>query len=666
MAMSRRGVLFGGGLLGGLAVAGAASARTRTVDPYPLEEFFGTARTRAVSLSPSGTRIAVMEQLGTEEAPRGVIDIIQSDDPEGPRFRIELGPVVVEAMEWGNDDRLLARIAITQTTRTRTVTGSNRRIQGVELTSWRVISVHVGTGEGVVMFQDQRQRMRYSMDMGQVVDMLPDDPDHVLMTAWEGDGVLGLHRVNINTGSAERIERGSGGTFGWQTQGGVPVMRHDINSRGTMETVFARAPGETSWKMVRRTRVIDAPDFAWVGETDRPGIVLVSARGEGEDLETVREIDLRTLAMGPPMNARSGRDVVYGLKDSAGRYLGAAYYGRQLEYEFAEAALAPHHRALQRFFDNECDVHLTDVSRDRNRFIAYITGPREPGAWYFYDREARAIVGIGASRRFEVARLGSSETLTVTTRDGATIEAYLTAPPGGAPGPLVVLPHGGPEVRDTQSWDRQVQVLAAQGWWVLRPNFRGSGGYGLDFARQGWARWGDRMQDDVEDAVAHAISARGLPADKVAIMGASYGGYAALMGAAKRPDLYKAAIGICGVYDLPDMLAWEDREDDIPGKPIYDFWTKRIGDPDTMGAALEAASPRRRVGDLACPILLVHGVTDRIVPVAQSRRMRDALRAGGKPAELIEIEDYGHADWPDSQEQALMERYVTLLRTAFA
>lgn len=664
-ALTRRGLLAGACVLGG-AAALPATARAQAAQPYPLNDFFGGGGAKAVALSPSGTRIAALAQIGDEEESFGVLDLLDAADPEGAPRRINLGPVVVEAMEWGNDERLLCRVAITQTTARRSQAGSNVKLEGITFTSRRVISVGATTGDVVLMFQDERQRVQGTLDMGRVIDLLPQDPDYVLMATWERDGVLGLHKVNINTGAAERIERGGAGTFTWRTQNGVPVMRHDINTRGTMETVYARAPGETEWKMVRRTRVVDAPDFSWVGATDRPGVVLVSARAEGEDLETIRELDLATLAFGPPLNAREGRDVVYGLKDSAGLYLGAAYYGERLEYEFRETALVAHHRALNRFFDNDCDVHLTDVDVARNRFIAYATGPREPGAWFFYDKTARAIVNIASRGRMDPARLGPMETLQVATRDGAAIEAYLTAPPGGAPGPLVVLPHGGPEVRDTRAWDRQVQVLAAQGWWVLRPNFRGSGGYGLGFASQGWTRWGDRMQEDVEDAVVQAIAAKGLDAGKVAIMGTSYGGYAALMGAVRRPDLYKAAISICGVGDLPDMLAWENREDDTPGKQIYDFWTRRIGDPETIGTQLEAASPRRRAAEVRCPVLLVHGVEDRIVPVIQSRRMRDALRGAGKTVDLVEIEDYGHGDWPDSQEKTLMTRYVALLRQAFA
>ncbi|WP_332657896.1 alpha/beta hydrolase family protein [Brevundimonas sp.] len=663
--LSRRGLLAAAGALTAVAALppGVARAQARA---YPLGEFFKPTMSSGAALSPSGNRIAVAESLGTDEDPHSAVDFIDAADPEGQRRRIDLGEVEVSSIEWANDDRLLASVILKRTTATRALAGSNRRVAGVDYYMRRVVSVNVTTGDVVLLFSDQRQRMRNTFDMGRIVDMLPDDRDHVLMAAWEADAVMGLHRVNVNTGSATRIERGGSGTYHWRTVNGVPVLRHDMNSRGTIETIMVRAPGETEWKMARRTRVREAPDFLWVGAGETPGKVLVIARLDNEDVQSVREMDLMTTALGAPLNPRPGRDVAYGLPDSAGNYLGAAYYGERLEYEFVDPALAGHHRALNRFFDNSCNVHFTDVDQARNRFIAYVNGPAEPGSWFFYDKAARAIVNLGQSRDLDPARLGASEVLHVQTRDGATIEAYLTAPPGGAAGPLVVLPHGGPEVRDTPKWDRQVQVLAAQGWWVLRPNFRGSGGYGQEFAKQGWTRWGDRMQEDVEDAVAHAIAARGLDASRVGIMGTSYGAYAALMGAVKRPDLYKAAIGVCGVYDLPDVLAWEEREDDTPGQPIYEFWTRRIGDRSVMGPALESASPRRRAAEIACPVVLVHGVDDPVLPLIQSRRMRDALRAAGKTVELIEIEEAGHADWEDVKEEALMTRYVELLRQAFA
>ena len=660
--ISRRSALATG--LAALCLPQAVDAQT--VRPYRTEDLFSFRGDRSVRLSPSGTRIAILSQIGELGKPSSVIDLVDASDPEGARRRIGLGAIEAEAMQWGSDDRLLVRVAVTRTTDPRAPIGSNIRAAGVEYTSRRIVSVDAANGDSVVLFQDQRNRLRGSLDLGSVTDILPHDPVHVLMTAYEREGVLGLHRVNILDGSAQRIERGSASTVGWETQKGVPVIRYDINARGNLLTIYGRAVGETEWRFIRRSRVIDTPEFTWIGETERPGVALVSSRAEGEDVDTVREMDLRTFQVGPPRGGRAGRDVLYGLKDSAGAYLGAAYYGERLEYDFEVPGLAPHHRALNRFLDDDCDVRLTDVSADQNRFIAIASGPREPGTWFFYDRNARAVVPVGARTQLDPGRLAQTHRLDVKTRDGASIEAYLTAPIGGRPGPLLALIHGGPEVRDYRTWDRQVQALAARGWWVVQPNFRGSGGYGQTFASAGWKRWGERMQQDVEDAVAHVIGVHGLDARRVAIMGTSYGGYAALMGAVLRPDLYKAAISICGLGDLIEMLEWEKRQDDTPGQPVFDFWTKRIGDLQTDRAMLESASPRLRATEITCPVLLVHGEQDSVVPFIQSRRMHEALRRAGKSSELVAIADAGHADWEDDQEQVLLERYIALLSRAFA
>ncbi|MFC5371852.1 alpha/beta hydrolase family protein [Brevundimonas faecalis] len=663
-ALSRRGALgLGAGLIAVLWGMGRSHAATSA---YPLADFFAQAKTRAVVLSPSGDRIAVLEQHGAADDPRGLILLFDAVDPARPVRRIELGSLKVEWLDWANEQRLLAGVVIKKTVPGAKPIGSLTPGAAQTVTARRVVSLDTAGGDPVVLFETDAARMRRSQDMGAVIDLLPEDPDHVLMVAWEVEGVMGLHKVNINTGRAERLERGNFATVGWRTHNGVAVLRRDVNPRRTVETLYARAPGESEWKFMRRTRIVDKPDLSWVAGGDNIDTVLVSTRADGEDVETIREMNLHTLAFGPPMQPRAGRDVLYGLLDDRRRYVGAAYYGDRLEYEFAEPGLAAHHRAMNRFFDDDCDVHLVQISPDRSRIVAYVDGPREPGAWYLYDKTARSMTNMGARLVLDPQRLGDCRLLKIGTRDGAEIEAYLTSPPGGTPGPLVVLPHGGPEVRDQRRFDRQVQVLAAQGWWVLQPNFRGSGGYGLDFAKQGWRRWGERMQEDIEDAVAHVVRDKGLDAERVAIMGTSYGGYAALMGAVRRPDLYKAAISICGVSDLPDMLAWEKRDDETPTKEIFDFWKKRIGDPEVDGPMLEAASPRRRAAEIACPVLLVHGVNDEIVPIVQSRIMNRALRGAGKSVDHVEVPDAGHGDWEDKVEKELMERYVALLRRAFA
>ncbi len=664
-ALSRRGLLASAGGLGLAAAAGPVAAQGAT--PHALADFFVKPTTRGVAMSPSGERIAIIRELRENGERRTMLDLVDAADPARPAIRSPLGDVECEFMEWANDDRVLVGVALkSQIARDTRSASSFIRAESEEVISRRMLSIDPMTGGAVALFGNDHRRMRRALHLGVVVDLLHDDDDHVLMASTTVLGVIALYKVNVRTGVAEEFERGDNDTYHWETQAGVPVIRYDMNLSGTVMTVHGRAPGERDWRMLRRVRVEDAPDFSWITETDRPGVVIVSSRQEGEDVESVRELDLRTFEFGPPMASRAGNDVSGGLLDDRGRYLGATYWKDRLEYDFAEPALTAHHRAMNRFFDNDCNVELSDVDAAHNRFVTYVSGPREPGAWYLYDRAARSYVNLAQRTVLEAARLGPTEAVTVTTRDGAGITASLTAPPGGRPGPLVALIHGGPESRDRLDWDRQVQILAAQGWWVLQPNFRGSGGYGLGFAREGWTRWGDRMQEDVEDAIAQVVTAKGLDAGRVAIMGASYGGYAALMGAVRRPELYKAAIAIAGVFDLPDMLAHVQRRDDSPGKEAYEFWIKRIGQPQTDAARLAQASPRRRAGEVACPVLLIHGVEDAVVPVFQSRQMKDALQAAGKSVDYRELPEVGHGGWEEEVEQDMMTRCVALLRRVFA
>lgn len=661
---SRRALLVASGMLTAAAAWPRPGQARQASD---LDLFFQPQGYLTAALSPNGRRVALLVEVRQGDARSYAIDLVNADNPaEAPR-RIGVGDLRVDALAWANDSRVLLRLRIPFTLGEVERTGSRfTAAEAVELFTRRIISYDVDSGAATVLFENLRGQLRSIFDLGTLIDPLPDDPDHVLMHAL-GDGGRGaLYRVNVGTGTAELVELGRGETVRWHTQDGRAVVRVDVNARGTVESFYGRAPGETEWRLLTRARIFQHRDFAIVGRTDRPGVVLARARLDGEDVETVRELNLADFSFGEPLSRRDGHDVATIVTDLNGRFVAAGYYGPRMSYDFGQPALAPHHRAMNRFFGDECNVHIVGIDRTANRLLTYVDGPRDPGSWYLYDIAERRYDGVGARGGPEAGELGGTEVLSVITRDGATIQALLTAPGGQRPGPLVVLPHGGPEVADRYGWDRQAQVLAGQGWWVLQPNFRGSGGFGVAFAQAGWRRWGDRMQHDVEDAVAHAIAHRGLDANRVAIMGTSYGGYAALMGAVLRPDLYRAAIAICGVSDLEDMMRHEAREDDTPGSLIRNFWASRMGDPREDAPLLAAASPRQRAAEFACPVRLVHGVEDQIVPVRQSRIMHEALQAAGKSVQLIEQPGAGHADWSDQVERRLMEGYIDLLRRAFA
>jgi pimeloyl-ACP methyl ester carboxylesterase len=668
--LTRRGLLgCGAGAAGAVLLGAAGGARSQdAVQAHALAEFFQGDQVAAAALSPSGERVAVLLNIGEGGARRMAVDLVDASNPSGPRRRVPVGDFDVETLAWANERRVMLRLVIPVTAGGNTPVGRGIANRTYEILSRRMVSMDLETGEHTLMFGNERVRLRESLNLGYVVDYLADDPDHVLMAAREYSGLVALHRVNVDTGRAELVERGSQLTLDWSTINGVPVMRRDISTRGSFINIFVRPNGQGRWRRAWRqpTAQLALADFLWIGASERPGHALVAARLENEDVLSVRDLDLETLEYGPPRASRPGLDVTATLRDVRGRYMAAAYYSPRLEYDFVDASLGAHHRAMNGFFGDECNVALSDVDAAHNRFIIRASGPRDAGSWYLYDKAARHFEYLGARTLLDTRRLSPAQAVQVSTRDGATIEAYVTAPPGGRPGPVIALVHGGPESRDVLGWDRQAQVLAAQGWWVVQPQFRGSGGFGLAFASQGWKRWGDRMQEDVEDSLAHVIRERGLDESRVAIMGTSYGGYAALMGAVRRPDLYKAAISICGLGDLADSLAYDRRDDESADGFVYNYWVNRIGDPRTDAAAIAAASPRLRAAEIDCPVLLVHGVNDRIVQVHQSRQMHEALRAAGKRSDYVEVSGAGHADWEDDVEQSLMERYVALFSEVFA
>jgi dipeptidyl aminopeptidase/acylaminoacyl peptidase len=246
------------------------------------------------------------------------------------------------------------------------------------------------------------------------------------------------------------------------------------------------------------------------------------------------------------------------------------------------------------------------------------------------------------------------------------LTAYLTRPVADAPPrPIVVMPHGGPETRDYYDYDPLLQAMAAEGWMVLQVNFRGSSGYGRAFADAGRKHWGDLMQNDIEDALKLVFERYGVDQKRLAICGISYGGYAALMGAVKTPDLYRAVVSIAGVADLPRMMTYERKtqgEDSL----TYAYWLKTLGDPWKERPQLVVASPADRADEIKAPVLLMHGELDGIVPVEQSQAMRDALHKARKSVDYVEAVAEGHPLWTHDNNLMMTRRVLDHIRKAFA
>ncbi|HYE45780.1 MAG TPA: alpha/beta fold hydrolase [Caulobacter sp.] len=683
------GILGAGFVIPTLSLEGVRAAEPpaapapKPAAPPSLDELFKPAGLLDTALSPDGAQIACLRVV-REEVPNPVkvrgqpktitkstafVVLNRSADLGAKPTYVRVGEFEVEQVEWASDSRLLIWVNLRADAKGN-LFGMQYGDVFYPFPVRRVLSVGVDGASPVVLFGNQPKAVKREFDLGNVVDRLPKEDDYVLMQKWESSrDCYGLYRVNVVTGEAQLAELGERATDGWYIQDGNPVLRFDSNARGTSFSVYGRAPGEERWKLIRKTRRNEMQrytDIDVVGSTQEPGVLLVSHRADNEEFSSIKLFDVRTLSMGKAFKSIEGADVTAVAMDEADRLIGVAYKRDRQEYGFENPELARHYRALNRFYKDECNVALYDVSLDHNHFLFQVTGPRQPGQFVYYNLMAKHLDVLGDQfEHLTPERLARMETLEIKCRDGAKITAFLSHPLGEArPRPMVVLPHGGPEVRDYYDYNVWVQALCARGWLVLQPNFRGSGGYGKSFGEAGRKQWGDRMQADVEDAVAQVVASGVADPGKLAIMGASYGGYAAVMGVVRQPALYRCAVAIAGDFDLIDSLAFSRKEDGADSE-AYAYWVASMGDPKTDQALLKAHSPRERAAEIQAPVMLIHGTEDTIVSPQQSRDMAKTLKKAGKLYEHIELAGEGHSAWSEENRKKVLSESIRFIAKAF-
>ncbi|MFZ9039914.1 MAG: prolyl oligopeptidase family serine peptidase [Gammaproteobacteria bacterium] len=303
-------------------------------------------------------------------------------------------------------------------------------------------------------------------------------------------------------------------------------------------------------------------------------------------------------------------------------------------------------------------VRPTSVTEDGTLAVIRADSDRMPPRYFLYQTDTNGMSQIvSVLPGIDAAEMRPMEPYALKVRDGTQVFAYLTRPDDSdGPFPMVVLPHGGPHgVRDYWSFDRDVQMLANRGYAVLQVNFRGSGGYGRSFLYSGYGKWGTLMQDDVTDATRWAIDSGIAEDGRICIYGGSYGGYAAVMGAVREPDLYQCVIAYVGVYDLELMF----EKGDIPTREAGIEYLKQAVGEDKED--LRARSPVHNLDKLRAPVFIVHGGEDFRVDIEHANRLRDGLEELGKPYEWLVKPKEGHGFYRPENRLELYERMLTFL-----
>ncbi|WP_241651645.1 S9 family peptidase [Pseudoalteromonas sp. PS5] len=285
-------------------------------------------------------------------------------------------------------------------------------------------------------------------------------------------------------------------------------------------------------------------------------------------------------------------------------------------------------------------IRIVSSTRDGEQVVVFASSDTNPGDYYLYNSKENKMRYLASARQWIApAKMSNMEAIAFTSRDGLTINGYLTTPLGKEKKnlPLIVMPHGGPHgPRDFWQFDPEVQMLSSRGIAVLQVNFRGSGGYGEAFERLGYQKWGKEIQYDIIDGTKDLI-AKGIVDDKrICIMGASFGGYSALQSAILEPDLFQCAVGVVGVYDLPLMF----EEGDVAQRSSGVAYLERVLGTDEK--QLKAFSPSYNADKLKVPVLIVHGGEDQRAPIEQAESIIDALKEAKVPHQYYLLEDEGH------------------------
>jgi acetyl esterase/lipase len=449
-----------------------------------------------------------------------------------------------------------------------------------------------------------------------------------------------LYSVNPKNGDLDELDDSSGFARDWIVdEHGALRYRVDYRDRTDYFQILRRGDDRQWQEFVART--MDLPEIDLHGlnaegelvvgarplDVGRYGLYTVSADGtRGRSIYAHDTLDVSDVRIDPYTN----------------RVVGAAVESESPVWFDPE--LAMQQASLDETFPNESPTIL-DWSQDRSRFIVQTERSDRTPMFYLYDAQELTANAIASTYpALDRTALARRLPYRYTARDGVEIPGYLTRPLGvDGPAPLVLLPHRGPMERDVDGFDWLAHFLASRGYAVLQPNYRGSGGYGRDWEEAGYGGWGvGVMQHDLTDGVAAVVGAGIADPERVCIVGASYGGYAALAGAAFTPELYRCAVSINGVSDLRDMFTlYRDRRGERSAAVTY--FERSLGVEDAaVREKLDPASPVQHANRVQAAVLLIHGRDDSVVLIGQSRTMERALRSAGKSVQLIELESEDH------------------------
>lgn len=593
-------------------------------------------------------QLPVIEQPRVSPDGRNVVSILNG--PEGPTLVVspfgssDLNAIVrlkhrehrIDWIRWANNERILISV-------------SESSGQGTE--KYRVPRLYQVGLDGKGMKQVRRRPNAKEMERlaewqkklptNIIISMLPEEPDHILMQVWdEWDNAYAVYKVEFAKNKFKKQFANTYDVDRWRADNRGNIVYGSQFNVNTQEIVFWHRPvEEKKWRKLHSREVYGGPSF-WPAEIDGTKAIVFSDRELGR--EAAWQYDIVTGEYEKLLFAADGYDLAGAImSNDQSKVIGVYYYDHFRVDHYFDPASAEKAQLVKKSFPGY-STSIVSRSLDENQMIVSLNKDNQPRLYVWVDLEK----STGGSWFSQYPSLNGKALPNVSpiefeARDGKRITGYLTLPlePDGEKPSLIIHPHGGPSSRDYQYFDPWVQYFASRGHAVLQVNFRGSEGFGTEFLQAGWREWGQAMQEDVYDAVAWLEQQELVDASRKCVVGASYGGYVALVAAYQKPNEFKCIASVAGIADLHEMakreFLYRSRKTTIQ---------MEIGNPSESRDRdmLKEFSAINHVGKIKAPLLVIHGTEDTRVRISQTRQFFHKAEELGLDIEYLELEDGTH------------------------
>lgn len=628
-------ILFG--KMAGLALAtmvflsGAAEAADK------LAQAFGTEPSMwGLQLSPSGTKLSFLQMHSSGLPIAVVIDMATG------KAHVALASIPKTAdvtwCGWANDERLLCGMR-----------GVNENFSS-KFYATRLVAVNFDGSKSRILFGKELNKTFFQFT-DRVVDWLVDDPRHVLVE-MPGQGGYGVERLDVYSGSTIPVTPVKRGVYTWASDGHGNVRLYQMATTKD-EAWYVRPTPRGDWQKLQRAALKDLVKYSPVGFGPKGEELYYMKPYKGHEALWVHDLATK----GDDQVVFSNDKVDVSGTMTLGKYdriVGAYYVTDRPHRKFFDAKVEKIIHQVQASFPDK-EISIITASWDESVYILHVGGPTDPGAYYWLNTRKNAMAKLRDYQPLLAGKaLSPVKAYDYKAADGTSIPGYLTLPKGMAKNlPAVIMPHGGPEARDSLEYNWLAQYMAAKGYAVLQSNFRGSGGYGEEWEGKGGFRNWKTAIGDILDGAKALIADGTVDPKRVCIFGWSYGGYAALMSAIQDPRLFKCVISVAGVTDPKSLIG--DAKSFVGSQASEEFIGK---DSENLAEG----SPVLRAEEIRAPVLLLHGKKDVTVDYDHSVDMERALKRAGKSVQLVSYAEADHQIYLNADRIDLLTRIGKFLK----